>query len=68
MSFFLYRVLCSFIKRNDVLAFEELSQTASIKVSTCDHEAGHTVCIDRLLALLLELELHLIFYDFLDWF
>ena len=65
---FSLKSLSSFIKRYDVLAFEELGQTASIKVSTCDHEAGHTDCIDWLLALLLELECHLIFYDFLDWF
>ena len=65
---FFFQSLSSFIERNDILAFKELGQTTSIKVSTCDHKAGHTGSIDRLLALLLELELHLIFYVFLDWF
>ena len=65
---FFFQSLSSFIKRNDILAFKELGQTTSIKVSTCDHKAAYSSCIDRLLALLLELELHLIFYVFLDWF
>ena len=68
LCLFSFQSPCSFIERNDILAFEELSQTASIEVSTCDLEVAYSGRIDRLFALLLELECHLIFFDFLDWF
>ena len=65
---FFFQSLSSFIKRNDILAFKELSQAASIKIGTREHEAADACSIDWLLTLLLELEGDFVFDDLLDGF
>jgi len=46
----------SSLKGNDLLVFEEFSKSAGVKVGTSDHEAANTARVNRLLALLFELE------------
>ena len=54
------------VEIDNLLAFEKLSETLDIEASSCDHEARHTCSVNRLLALLLELERDLVLDDLLD--
>ena len=54
------------IEGDDLLAFEDFDKAANIEVSTCDHKASNSSCIDRFLALLLELEGNFILDVLLD--
>ena len=48
------------LEGNDLLVFENLDDSADVEAGTSDHEAAYTSGVDRLLALLLELERDLV--------
>ena len=56
------------LKRDNLLALKELSETSCVEVSTSDHEVADPGDIQRLLALLLEFELSLILDVLFDRF